>query len=39
MKRATGKIHFTEQMPSRLTNNEKVKDTGAGVNAFNKFFF
>jgi hypothetical protein len=31
-------MHLTEQMPSFLTNNEKVKDPGTGANAFNNFF-
>jgi hypothetical protein len=38
IKRKTGKIHFTEQMPSLLTNNEKLKDQGTVPNAFNNLF-
>jgi hypothetical protein len=38
IKRETEKIHFTEQMPSLLTNNETVKDSGTVANAFNNFF-
>jgi hypothetical protein len=33
-----GKIHLTKQMPSLLTNNEKVKDPGTVANAFNNVF-
>jgi hypothetical protein len=38
IRRKTGKIHLTENMPSLLTNNEKVKDPGTEANAFNIFF-
>jgi hypothetical protein len=37
-KRGTGKIHLTEQMPSLLTNNEKVKDPRTMAFAFINFF-
>jgi hypothetical protein len=33
-----GKLRKTEQMPSLLTNNEKVKDQGTAANDFNNFF-
>jgi hypothetical protein len=38
IKRETGKMHLSEQMPSLLTNNEKVKDLGTVANYFNNFF-
>jgi hypothetical protein len=31
-------MHLSEQMPSLLTNNEKVKDLGTVANDFNNFF-
>jgi hypothetical protein len=31
-------MHLTEQMPSLLSNNEKVKDPATVANAFNNFF-
>jgi hypothetical protein len=34
----TGKSHLTEQIPSLLINNEKVKDPKDIVDAFNTFF-
>jgi hypothetical protein len=37
-KKETGKIHLTEQMPSLLINNEKVKDPEKIADVFNSFF-
>jgi hypothetical protein len=38
VKRETGKVHVTEQIPSVFTDSGKVKDRGRVVNAFNNFF-
>jgi hypothetical protein len=34
----TGKIHETEQMPSLLIKNEKIKDPGKVADVFSSFF-
>jgi hypothetical protein len=34
----TGKVHPTEQVPSLLVNNEKLKDLENVANAFSNFF-
>jgi hypothetical protein len=38
IKREMGKLHLTEQTPSLLTNNEKVKGPKTVANAFNNVF-
>jgi hypothetical protein len=38
MKKETGKIHVTEQMPSLLINNKKIKDPEKNADVFNSFF-
>jgi hypothetical protein len=38
VKRETGKVHLTEQIPSAFTNNGKVKDPETVANVFNHFF-
>jgi hypothetical protein len=34
----TGKVHPTEQVPSSVVTNEKLKDPKSMANAFNNFF-
>jgi hypothetical protein len=38
VKRETGTVHVTEQIPSVFPDNVKVKDPETVVNAFNNFF-
>jgi hypothetical protein len=38
IKQGTGKIHVTEQMPSLLINNEKIKDPEKVADVFNSLF-
>jgi hypothetical protein len=38
IKQQTGKLHLTEQIPSLLINDEKVKDLEEIAGAFNTFF-
>ncbi|PNF23822.1 hypothetical protein B7P43_G15913 [Cryptotermes secundus] len=38
IKRETGKMHLTDQMPSLLAKSEKAKDLEIVANDFNKFF-
>jgi len=35
----TGKLHPTEQIPSLLVKNKKLKDPKIGKNGFNNVFF
>jgi hypothetical protein len=38
IKKETGKVHPTEQVPSLVVSNEKLKDPQIMANAFNNFF-
>jgi hypothetical protein len=38
IKQETGKIHITEQMPSLLINDEKIRDPQKVADVFNDFF-
>jgi hypothetical protein len=38
IKPETGKLHLTEQMPSLLINDQKVKDPEVIADVFNTFF-
>jgi hypothetical protein len=37
-KKETGKVHSTEQVPSKLVKDEKLKDPKNMANAGNNFF-
>jgi ribosomal protein L33 len=38
IKKETGKVHPTEQVPSLVVSNEKLKDPKSMANAFSNFF-